>query len=887
MKARVWILILLAAATLLFRGFHFYEFFLDTTRSQSVPFLYKIENGSLVVDSFHGNQAYEAGLRKGDHILEAYTAGGKGIRIDGLLDFGSALRSSHKYEPWILLIQRDSLELGLILPPHGDLKFPPNDLFLQLWIGLLLPVLLVISSFYVGFSGLKNRRAFLACLLLLGLSSVLSTSRNLYAYPPVIREVSWSLHIIQSTLSGYLFLLFSLMVPSDSSIEQRIPWLKKIVRAVSLTFLAGTALLQIAGAFSFELYRNLNSIIPWVQPLSATLNLFLFLIGTACVVFHWRTTRFQDDKRRAALLLATTLSIIGSYFVLETYSASNFTGATVWLAAVATFTGFSIPLLLAYVALERRVFGIKRIVWRGIQYVLASYGSYIIASAFIFTGLYLTIGAATFHLEVSATPGFGWRLGAIAALSFGLAMMLPRISRLLTSYLDRKLFSDIFHSQRILRDLAKAIQRQPIKPEVLIDLAISQINRALDVDRVAVFLRGAKIVDASPEDVQEFSIAWIRKNGFDYQCCEIRDRSESEKQRIVSPDELQEYLVRFDTSLIKTLREKINEPQVLETHADGHHDSADAERTILKQLHTTMIVPMITGRELLGFLSLGEKPAEEPYSMEEKKLLLAIANQMAIAIEYSHQNDRMAEQEKIRRELEIAKQVQLHLFPQRVPLMKTLDYVGICKAAREVGGDYYDFLEIGPGRLGLVVADISGKGISSALLMAGLQALLRSHAHLHGDRAELLVWDINRLMHSSTSNGKYASLFYGFYDDTSRLLAYVNAGHLPPILYRKDGSCSRLKTGGMVVGMMPDSAYRQEVIKLEPGDILLIFSDGITEAMNLRDQEFGEERLVQLLSPLAQSSAQSISETILNKIAEHVGTAPQHDDSTLVVLKSI
>jgi sigma-B regulation protein RsbU (phosphoserine phosphatase) len=171
--------------------------------------------------------------------------------------------------------------------------------------------------------------------------------------------------------------------------------------------------------------------------------------------------------------------------------------------------------------------------------------------------------------------------------------------------------------------------------------------------------------------------------------------------------------------------------------------------------------------------------------------------------------------------------------------------------------------------------------------MAGLQALLRSHAHLHGDRAELLVWDINRLMHSSTSNGKYASLFYGFYDDTSRLLAYVNAGHLPPILYRKDGSCIRLKTGGMVVGMMPDSAYRQEVIKLEPGDILLIFSDGITEAMNLRDQEFGEERLIQLLGPLAQSSAQSISDAILQQIAEHVGTAPQHDDSTLVVLKSI
>jgi sigma-B regulation protein RsbU (phosphoserine phosphatase) len=313
----------------------------------------------------------------------------------------------------------------------------------------------------------------------------------------------------------------------------------------------------------------------------------------------------------------------------------------------------------------------------------------------------------------------------------------------------------------------------------------------------------------------------------------------------------------------------------------------ESEKHIFRQLNTQLIVPMVTSKQLVGFLTLGEKPSEEPYSKEEKELVLGIAYQMAVAIDYSQQTDRITEQEKLRREIEIAKQVQTQLFPQRVPGMKTLDYTGVCKAAREVGGDYYDFMEIGPGRLGFVVADISGKGISAALLMASLQALLRSHAALHGDRAELLVWDINRLMHSSTANGKYASLFYGFYDDLSRLLAYVNAGHLPPILYRKDGSVVRLRTGGMVVGMMPDTAYHQEIIKLEPGDILLIFSDGITEAMNMKDQEFGEERLMNLIAPLANASASEISDSILRSIADYVGTAPQHDDSTLVVIKAV
>jgi sigma-B regulation protein RsbU (phosphoserine phosphatase) len=367
---------------------------------------------------------------------------------------------------------------------------------------------------------------------------------------------------------------------------------------------------------------------------------------------------------------------------------------------------------------------------------------------------------------------------------------------------------------------------------------------------------------------------------------------------MISAEELKEFLLPFDSFIVKELQEKMTEPRVLEVYRqdpspwfrdllNSSEELGSNERHIVEYLRSRLIVPMITGKQLLGFLTLGEKPTEEPYSKEEKDLLLAVAYQMAVAIDYSQQSDRIAEQEKLRREIEIAKQVQGQLFPQKIPGMKTLDYTGICKAAREVGGDYYDFVEIGPGRLGFVVADISGKGISAALLMASLQALLRSHAALHGDRAELLVWDINRLMHNSTANGKYASLFYGFYDDLSRLLAYVNAGHLPPILYRKNGTITRLKTGGMVVGMMPDTAYKQEIIKLEPGDILLIFSDGITEAMNLKDQEFGEERLMSLISPIADQSATVISDSILRSIGDYVGTAPQHDDSTLVVIKAV
>ncbi len=906
MNKRISILLILAAVTLMERSFSVYQFFFDQTRSGTPPFTYTIEDKYLTVESIGSktsnewsNPAFVAGLRKNDRLLEAYTNRGEGIRISGFFDFGDALRKSRKYEPWILVIQRSrgSQELGVILPPHPESKQQPNDRLLLIWIRFILPSIMIVAGFFIGFSRPKNDHAFLACLLFLSLSTLISANRGIYSYPPGIREISFFFQIVQNSLAGYLFLLFFLLFPFPSPLERKAPWLKKATLLFSIVGLAYTLSLEFTKAISFEYYSYLRGTLRFTEPISLGMSLMLAQLGIASLLLNRIKKSTQNDKRRMTLLFAGITSFTVILSIVLTYNFSDLTNASGGLVIVAFASGILFPLFFAYAVVRHRVFGMSVIIRRGIRYLLASRGSYIIAAALIFTALYLTVGAATFHLEVSAIPGVGWRLGTMAALAFGLAMTLPAINRRLMPYIDRKFFERAYNSHRILGDLSRAIQRQPIKPEMLIDLAISQIHRALSVDRVAVFLRGAKIVDASADadESQEFSIAWIRRKEADYQCCEIRDWSEFKKQRIISAEELQDLLLPNDGFVVKELQEKTGEPQVLEIDWNDpvswiqihKSDIEHPETIILKQMNARLIVPMTTNRQLLGFLTLGEKPSEEPYSKEEKELLVNVAYQMAIAVDYSLQSDRLAEQEKLRREIEIAKQVQGQLFPQRLPVLKTLDYIGICRAAREVGGDYYDFLEIGPGRLGFVVADISGKGISAALLMASLQALLRSHAHLHGDRAELLVWDINRLMHSSTTNGKYASLFYGFYDDLSGLLAYVNAGHLPPILLRKDGSIVRLRTGGMVVGMMPDTAYKQEIVKLQAGDILLIFSDGITEAMNTKDQEFGEERLLALISSLADLSAASISEAILKSIADYVGTAPQHDDSTLVVIKAV
>jgi sigma-B regulation protein RsbU (phosphoserine phosphatase) len=214
-----------------------------------------------------------------------------------------------------------------------------------------------------------------------------------------------------------------------------------------------------------------------------------------------------------------------------------------------------------------------------------------------------------------------------------------------------------------------------------------------------------------------------------------------------------------------------------------------------------------------------------------------------------------------------------------------LDYIGYCRSARQVGGDYFDFLSLGENILGIGLGDISGKGISAALLMSTLQALLRSNAPEKGIAVDQLFQTMNGLMCNSTAKGKYATFFYGVFDGVHRTLIYVNAGHLPPMLFRSNGEILRLKTGGMVLGMLPQATYQKEKIDLQQGDVLVIYSDGVSEAMDIKDEEFGEERLAEMVTHNLQKSAIEIKDLILSGIEEYVGHAEQHDDLTLVVAR--
>jgi serine phosphatase RsbU (regulator of sigma subunit)/catechol 2,3-dioxygenase-like lactoylglutathione lyase family enzyme len=235
-------------------------------------------------------------------------------------------------------------------------------------------------------------------------------------------------------------------------------------------------------------------------------------------------------------------------------------------------------------------------------------------------------------------------------------------------------------------------------------------------------------------------------------------------------------------------------------------------------------------------------------------------------------------------ELEIARLVQARLFPQTLPPFGTLAYAGVCIQARQVGGDYYDFLNLGQDRLGLVVGDIAGKGIAAALLMANLQANLRSQCAIALEHPQRFLESVNQLFYGNTIESAYATLFFAEYDNRARRLRYANCGHLPGLLLRSDNTLDRLASTCTVLGLFENWECSIGESSLFPGDTLVLYTDGVTEAFNDGGEEFGEQRLVDSLRRHRDLRPEGLLNSVLDDVKQF-SPHEQHDDITLLVAR--
>jgi sigma-B regulation protein RsbU (phosphoserine phosphatase) len=289
-------------------------------------------------------------------------------------------------------------------------------------------------------------------------------------------------------------------------------------------------------------------------------------------------------------------------------------------------------------------------------------------------------------------------------------------------------------------------------------------------------------------------------------------------------------------------------------------------------------VALMTERAERSRIAIHPRSSRE-LALENSRLTAQIAAEVADRVERA-------------RELELAREVQERLLPQAYPPIAGLDYAGACRPALGVGGDYYDFIRLSGTGLGIAIGDVSGKGMPAALLMATLRAYLHGQTLSGMTNLADVMASLNRLVYESSAANRYATFFYAQYEATTRRLEYVNAGHNPPVIVRaRSGSdrpeIIRLETGGPVIGLMPDCSYGQGSVTLEEGDALVLFTDGITEAMNRAGDEWGEDRLMQVISANRALPARDLIDRITRASNEFVAGAAQYDDMTLITARVI
>lgn len=305
----------------------------------------------------------------------------------------------------------------------------------------------------------------------------------------------------------------------------------------------------------------------------------------------------------------------------------------------------------------------------------------------------------------------------------------------------------------------------------------------------------------------------------------------------------------------------------------------------LRQAQVELAVPMISQNQLVGIMALGSKLSELPYTAEDRALLSTLADQAAAAITIAQLVQENQTKHQLEHEMQLARSIQMGLLPDEPPRLPGVDIAWFCQPARETSGDFYDCVPLGNGALRLVVADVTGKGLSAAMIATGARAAVRAEAAHHPSPAQALQ-QANAWLYHDMPEGAFVALLYGCLDSTQRCLTFANAGQLTPLLAR-DGKCHYLRSAGArwPLGIFANTAYADRCERLQPSDVLLLYTDGIVEAKNRAGEMYGFERLERALLNAPPTSAQDIKEYILNQVAMFVGDADTHDDMTAIVIK--
>jgi sigma-B regulation protein RsbU (phosphoserine phosphatase) len=811
----------------------------------NIPFRYDSDSRKVDKNGLEP-EARTAGLKPRDRIEQL-----NGAPYSGLAQWSTVLSDSHPGD--ILDVDvthpdgsKATATITLVRPPYAYGRMSPLVAFWQgfLLVGLLAGVCLAIG-YWVVLTRPTDRNAWLL-LILLTFPSVVFINPGLSTGIALFLRGFWY-ETLQ--LSGApALLLFGIYFPERSRIDARARWIKWILFA-----LFGVSVLMLYPSMYMENYGGGDG--PFLTHASDIASKVINAFNLLCVILYLvltldklRSASTEDARRRLRVL--TTGMSIGMGSLLVAWRVTGNTTAGYWIRTAGALLFMLAPLTLAYVVVVQRALDVRVLLRIGSRYALAKATLWVVQIA-----LLAVIGFRLF------LPMFERRVPQAsdvwAALAFLVVILALRfgVSNRLEKWLDRQFFREAYNSELMLNELSDEVRRFT-ETQPLLETVARTVCDTLHIRQIAMLLRHG---DSFRLD-QSVGLSGDGALVLPAQASSIRYLSNSnEPARLYRDDPDAWYLM-----------------------------AGTAERRTLDLLNAELLVPLPGRNRLMGIMALGPKRSEAAWSRTDLQVLQTVARQTGLALEVSELAHSLAteaaQRERVNREMEIAREVQERLFPQEMPAIVGASLAGGCRAALGVGGDYYDVFNLEDGRLGLAIGDVSGKGISAALLMASLRASLRGVSLNSPHNFAELMHRVNVLVYEASASNRYATFFFAAYDPKTRRLECVNAGHNPPVILR-NGEVIRLEAGGPVVGLLPLAPYLEQALTLEPGDLLLLYTDGISEAMTDDDEEWGEDRMIEAATKARGNHADEILSAMFAACDKFTADAPQHDDMTMLILK--
>lgn len=605
------------------------------------------------------------------------------------------------------------------------------------------------------------------------------------------------------------------------------------------------ALTILNGAYILALMTNFIRIDAGTTTGLLLSNIVVYFFVSGFVIFCIRYFRLVKADRRKPLrpiLISSTIGILIYFYTLYIGSTNQFIifiKPQLYLPLL--FLVF-VPISYGYSIFRYRLMDIDLIIKKSIIYA--------IVTATIAAFYVLVVFFAGNILGELIGQGKNEALSIIAIIV--IAFMFDPLKRSVQEWVDKVFYRERHNYEKALLEFGKNLPLQ-VELKQILNSVVETISSTMHTDQVAVVLF---------EDNNQNT--FVTKNVSE-DCCKLDGEPNGIK------------------SLLLETKETQSIPLLKDEYYSRKFNSKELER--MSESGIELSIPMLLQDRLIGVIDVGRKRSEKIYSKEDIDLLTTLAGQTAIAVE----NSRLYEKEKslisVEQELKLASRIQLEWLPKSPPSIAGYDISGKTTPAKIVGGDYFDFIEMDPRHLAICIGDVSGKGLPAAMMLAHTQAILKSQSMLKQNPKEC-IRQTNRILYQSTSTDMFVTLFYGILNTKDDSITYTNAGHNYPILLSENSNKPVfLKTGGLILSFRENAVYEQDTIKLKHGDLLVLYTDGITEEFNANGDQFGEDRLLQYIIKHRDLDSELIIRNIMDEVNKFSSNVSQSDDMTMVVIK--